>query len=751
MNQSNEKPAPVTPPSKGQKTKKKKMSKRGRVILSVFLSLMLVVVLTCCVIGGYVFVNALSVVNGETVIDLEEKKSSQNQTSIIYAYDSTGKEVEIARLHGEENRIWVDYDEIPENMKMAAIALEDKRFRTHHGVDWIRVGSIITKYSFSQGASTITQQLIKNLTGEKDVTIVRKYNEILSALNLEKHYGKDLILEAYLNTLYLGSGCYGVQTAAETYFGKDVWDLNLAECAAVVSITQFPGKYNPLYNPDDNRTRQLECLKDMLEQGAITQSEYDEAVAYKMVFTNSEGYVASGDNDNDDNDENKSTDTEEYQSFYIDYVIDNVISDLKESQGLTTSQAVDMIYYGGLKIYAAVDLDVQKEMEDVYTNRITFKKEEDTEEHPAAQSAMTIMDYEGRVVGIVGQAGKKDGNRCLNRAANSYRQPGSSIKPLSAYAPAVEKNLLTWSTPLLDYAIYYNGILWPKNVDGGHGRNSNVTTVYAIQQSLNTVAARVVNERVTIKTSMDFLINKFHLSRVDETRDASLAPLATGAMTNGVSTVEMAAAYSAFGNGGKYYEPYCYYKVTNSSGSEVLLETDHSGEQIISAATSDIMCEMLQTVSTSTYGDGDHVREFQIMCKTGTTDDQNDRWFVGGTPYYMSAVWYGYDQQKEMNFSVNPAGKIFIEVFDRIHKGLEEKEFPKSGETIQKTYCTQTGLLAGSHCYSTGTGWYKTESLPDVCTSCNGSGIIDGILNGVDGTDATTSPIGSIWDTIFGR
>ncbi|MCR4615176.1 MAG: transglycosylase domain-containing protein [Clostridiales bacterium] len=730
---------------KGSTKKRKRLSKRGRTILNVFLSIFLVVFLTGCVVSGYVLVNVLSVVNGDVVINLEEKKSSQNQTSIVYAYDSAGKEVEIARLHGEENRIWVDYKDIPDNMKNAAIALEDRRFKSHHGVDWIRVGGVIAKpANLGQGASSLTQQLIKNLTGDKDVTFVRKYNEILYALNLEKHYSKEIILEAYLNTLYLGSGCYGVQTAAETYFGKDVWDLNLAECAAIISITKAPYAYNPLFNPDKNRTRQLYCLKMMLDEGFINQQEYNEAANYEMVFTNSENYVPTAKDLEKQEAAKKSEEKDsEFQSFYIDYVIDTVISDLKASQGLTDSQAVDQIYYGGLKIYAAVDLDIQKELETVYENRITFKEEKDTKENPAAQSAMTIMDYQGRVMGIIGQAGPKAGKRCLNRAVRSFRQPGSSIKPLSAYAPAVEKNLLTWSTKTVDEALFYNGKRWPRNVNGSYGSGSEVTTVYAIQQSLNTVAARVVNDKVTIPTSLEYLTEKFHLSKVDKKKDAALAPLATGAMTNGVSTLEMAAAYAAFGNGGKYYKPYCYYKVTNSAGTETILEPDHSAEQVISPGTADVMCEMLKTVSTSSYygkNNGSNIKKFPIMCKTGTTDDQYDRWFAGGTPYYVSAVWYGYDIAKKMDFSVNPAGRIFIEVFDRIHKGLEKKDFPKSGDAVEKVYCRNSGLLAGTHCSSTATGWFKKDSLPGVCSSCTAASASSQSGNG-----------GGFWDFIFGR
>ncbi|HZJ78138.1 MAG TPA: transglycosylase domain-containing protein, partial [Clostridia bacterium] len=662
------------------------------------------------------------------IIDLEEKKNRQNQTSIVYAYNDEGRAVEIARLHGRENRIWVDLDEMPENLIKAFIALEDKRFHSHSGVDWVRFTSVITKYNLNQGGSTITQQLIKNLTGDKDVTFFRKYKEILASLNLEEHYSKETILEAYLNTLYLGSGCYGVQTASETYFGKNAWELNLAESAVIAAITQYPYKYNPLVNIEENRKRQIYCLSQMLEQGIISQEEYDEAIEYEIILTNNEKYISN--NTDKENKEEKIDIKNEYQSFYVDYVIDCVISELRKKEGLTRQQATEKIYYGGLKIYSAVDKNIQEELNDVYYNRVTFPKQKDTKEKPAVQSSMTIMDYSGRIVGIVGQAGQKNGDRCLNRAVSSPRQPGSTIKPLSGYSPAIELDLLTWSTMIRDHALMINGSPWPRNVNGTFGSGSNATVQYALEKSLNTVSARVINDFVGINTSLDFLKNKFHFSNVSDKDDRYLPPMAVGAMTYGMTTLEMTAAYASFGNGGKYYEPYCFYKVTNSDGSEVILEHKEHSEQILSPATADVMCELLQTVKTSTYGTGSNVRKFQIMCKTGTTDEDKDRWFAGGTPHYVATVWYGYDEPKRLHTTVNPAGRIFIEVFNRIHKNLEKKEFPKSGLTIEKQYCTKTGLIASPSCTSTKTGWYKTTNTPATCSSCSvATGLLGSLFN----------------------
>ncbi|MBQ4604612.1 MAG: transglycosylase domain-containing protein, partial [Clostridia bacterium] len=264
------------------KSKKHKNNKHSKPALF-FFGFLSVCALTVIVVVSYVLIHVISTVNGDLIVNLEECKANQNQTSFIYAYDSDGNEVELARLHGEEDRVWVDLDDMSPYMAEAFIALEDTRFLEHKGVDWIRtVGVLVVPDNFGHGGSTITQQLIKNLTNEKDVTTVRKFNEILTALNLEVHYNKDTIIEAYLNTLYLGSGCYGVKTASEKYFGKDVSELNAAECAVIASITQAPTKYNPLLNPDKNRDRQLFCLKKMYEEkGFLNKEEYDDACNFE--------------------------------------------------------------------------------------------------------------------------------------------------------------------------------------------------------------------------------------------------------------------------------------------------------------------------------------------------------------------------------------------------------------------------------------------------------------------------------------
>lgn len=700
-------------------------------------------VLTVLVVVTTVLVSAIVYVKGDLVVNLDEYKANQNQTSFVYAYDKSGATVELARLHGEEDRVWVDLDDMSPYLKEAFIALEDTRFMKHHGVDWIRTFGVILKPSnIGQGGSTITQQLIKNITNNKEVTIVRKYREILMALNLEENYDKDVILEAYLNTLYLGSGCYGVKTASEKYFGKDVSELDAAECACLAVITKAPTKYNPLLNPEENLKRRNHCLKLMYDEGkgCLNEEEYNAATTENLIFTNSPDYVPS-----DKIKDTKTANEEEkvINSFYVDYVIQAVRDDLMEKYGYSKQQATNQIYYGGLKIYTAVDLDVQATLEDVYVNRKSFPDMVSKKDGSKVQSAMTIMDYQGRIVAMVGQAGAKTQNRGLNRAANSYRQPGSTIKPLATYAPAIDMNIYNYSSMIKDYAIAVNGSLWPHNVDKSLGSGNNVTVKYAIQKSLNTVPARIINYDVGIDNSFNFLRDNFHLSRLDEKEDRTLSPLATGALTNGTTTVEMAAAYATFGNGGLYYKPYAYYKVTNSSGSEIVLSNENPASQrAMSEETSDIMCELLQTVDTSYYGTASNVRKFQIMAKTGTTSSDKDRWFCAGTPYYVAAVWVGFDSPETLNASVNPGGKIFFRVFDDIHKGLDAKQFPKSSGTVEKSFCSRTGKLASSNCGSTQKGWYKITSLPAVCTSCSGSSSSSSVI------EAASSAVNDIANNI---
>lgn len=728
---------------KKTRANKKPMSPKQKKILGILLAIAFTGFMTCVIIFVNILSNMISIANGEKIIDLEFYKENQDQTTIIYAKNEEDEFVELTKLHGEENRVWVDMENMSEWMPKAFVAIEDSRFYTHKGVDWFSstfgiIRSIVQDGDI-RGGSTITMQLIKNLTGEKGVTLNRKFNEILYALNMEKYYEKDELLEAYLNTIYLSHNCYGVQTAAETYFGKEVSELNLAECASIAVITQEPAARDPLWKPEANKERQEWCLYRMLEEKMITQEQYDEAMAYELIFTNDERYIAEHEESVE-----KATDNE-IQSYYVDYVITSVIRDLKE-QGYSNYEANKMIYSGGLRIYSAVDTRVQNILEDVYVHRTNFPTQRVSDVKDMYQSAMTIMDYSGRIVALIGGAGEKTENRSNNRAVSAVRQPGSSIKPLTIYAPAIDKNIITWSSKIKNYGITWKGSRWPTNYGGDPGDpNSYITAQYAVAISYNTVPAQLLM-MMGFDLSYDYLTEKFHITTYNDAEDSvSPSALATGGSSGGTTTLQMAAAFATFGNGGKYYEPYCYYEVKNSAGETILQNNNVEGEQVISAETSYVMNQMLQTVFYGSMGTarGYSVKGFTTFGKTGTTTSNNDRWCVGGTPYYISAVWFGYDYNKEIKASGNPAGLIFQTVMNRVHNNLADKSFEKyTNKVAKKTYCMETGLLAGDKCTKVASGWYKTSNIPSTCVTCNGA-VVESTtdVSGEGTTGVTQTPV----------
>lgn len=699
--------------AKKNKSKGRKPKRTLSNVAKVLLGMLMVVGVVGIVCFSVIAIYGYSVVYGDPVFDLTEQALSQNQTSFIYGNDGDDI-VEITRLHGEENRIWVDLDEMSEFMPNTIIATEDKRFRKHHGVDWKRTIGVFIKQN-DQGGSTITQQLIKNLTDDNKVTYVRKFNEILRALNLERNYNKDEILEAYLNTIYLSNGCYGVKTAAEFYFGKEVSDLNAAECASIAAITKAPTYYDPLINPENNRTRQEWILGEMnsKENGFLNDEQYKEAMDYEMIFTNSENYKGS-----QLQEQNNKKDNDDITNYYVDFVIRSVQEDLQK-MGYTSKKAHDLVYGGGLKIYSAIDFDVQDSLEDVYEN---YKRMPDE----TVQGAMCIMNYEGRVLGIIGGTGKNKGAMLLNRASQSTRPAGSSIKPLSVYAPALEKSKkddnvnIYWSTMIKDAPFMtVEGEPWPHNQGGGYS-SSNVTLQNGLARSLNTVAARTL-DMISVDYSYEFLTENFHLSTIDGIRDVDYGPLALGSLTNGATVLDLTAGYVTFGNGGNYYEPYSYYKVTDSQDNVIIeKKPDETKQEALSESTAWLMNKLLQTVMTQGTGTSYKLSGIECFGKTGTTNDDKDRWFVGGTPNFVAAVWYGYDTPKEVHYSLssNPAGTIWKTVFSEVYEKLEARgddlssKFPEFDGIVQRSYCSSCGKLTSD---SGNYGWYDADNLPGYC------------------------------------
>ena len=737
----------VKRPVRSAKTKKtKKQHPKLKRFFSVIMVLVSIALICGTVACTYVYKFANEYITGGKKIDLEEYKANQEQTSIIYGYDSNKQLVELLRLHGAQNRVWIDYKDIPKNMINAFRDLEDKRFNEHNGVDWYGTVFGVVSSGFERGASTITQQLIKNLTKEDGRTVSRKFYEILNALNVEQHYSKKKIMEFYLNTVYLGNGCYGIRTAAEKYFGKDVEDLNAAECAIIASITKAPATYDPLTedglaaliekDEDGNMGRQRYCLTCMRDSGSLTEKQYKKALDFELIFTNSENYkgsqVTKTEEDEDDTnyteEDIKYTDktNNEMSSYYVEYVIDSVIEDLQKEYDLTYNEAWKKVFFGGLRIYTAIDIDVQKAAENVYVKRETFPDEDlNDKENPPVQSAITIMDYSGRVVAMVGGAGEKDTFRGLNRASDSPRQPGSAIKPISVYTPAIENNIATWSTKVQNYGIRLGSSRWPVNYGGSYGDAKNFVTVQsALAQSLNTVPAQLMR-RIGIEESFNFLVKDLKVSTFitdedDPNYDGNFSTLCVGGASQGMTTLDMTAAFAIFGNNGYYFKPYCYYKVTNNDGTETLLKSGNSeGKQVVSESTAGVMRQLLKTVVSGGTAGGYGVSGFETFAKTGTTSDDKDRWFVGGTPYYVAAVWYGYDEPKAItNTSGNPAGKIFKAIMNDVHEDMDPLSYPSASGVVARSYCKISGDIASPGCAETATGYYKASHIPSKCKNC---------------------------------
>jgi len=633
------------------------------------------------------------------------------------------------QLYDTENRIWVSGSDIPKNLKNAFVAIEDERFYSHSGIDWKRfIGATfqyITKSgSSSYGGSTITQQLIKNLTQDDDYSIRRKVQEIYRAYNLEKELSKDEILEYYLNTIYLSQKCNGVGSASITYFGKHVSELSLAECAVLAGITKYPTKYDPLINPENNRERQLVILKKMLDLGYISKKEYEEAKAEEVQFM-----------------PRQSEEDQQYQSYFTDAAIEQVVQDMMTEYSYTREYAMKILYNGGLKIYISMDPNVQQAMDTVYNDPSAFQK---TSAAVQPQSSMVIMDpYTGLVKGLVGGRGEKTGNLTLNRATQTLRQPGSTIKPLTVYAPAIEYGLVTPSTIVNDAPVSF-GSWSPRNDDRSF--SGRITVATALRGSRNVPASKICNY-LTAEAAFDFMKNNLHVSTLVKERkengkvlsDVGLAPIALGGLTDGVTVIDMCAAYCVFPNGGKYIKPSLYTKVEDSKGN-ILLEHKAEEQIAMSETTAESMIGMLQGVVTGGTGTSAQISGMRVAGKTGTTSSNHDRWFVGFTPYYVGAVWFGYDQPAPLRgFSSNPAAVAWRKVMTPIHKSLPNKAFLEDEEAgkYNVMVCADSGMRATPGCDHLTSKKYKTGNVPSKrCTlhpySFNKNELNSGVVIEVD-------------------
>lgn len=700
----------------------------GRVIGTI----LLVFVLTAAIFAGIFSAYINSSMRGRVEVYLDEFETKVS-TELYYQEPSSGEWTMYHTLFlDSENRIWADLDQIPKDLQKAVVAIEDKRFYKHKGVDWHGTARAIFRTIFGgsvQGGSTITQQLVKNVTGDNQNTVKRKVMEIYRAQEMEKRYEKDEILEAYLNEVYFGYSCYGVVTASLKYFNKDVSELSLAECASLIAITNNPSLYDPLqtdWGLENNRTRQLLVLGAMLEQGKIDQAAYDAAKEENVVFSN--GYTILGgrvdvdtdkkdDTDADGGDEQPEDETKtatSSQSYFTDAVIEDVAAALVEKYGLTDStnpvtgkvttafeQGVNMVYGKGYKIYTTQNPDYQKIAEEVCTDTSnlpytsTYTNSYGEKETEQLQVGMTIVDpYTGYVVAMVGGAGVKQYDRGWNWAT-SARQCGSAIKPVSVYAPALDDGTINGASTIDDYPVMVlNGSVYPKNANG---RYKGLTPLHtAIARSTNTCAVRVVQEYGTSR-SYDFMTNKLGFTTLTSQDAQQVGNMGLGGLDRGVTTEEMAAAFAAFANEGIYTAPRTFIRVEDADGN-VILENEANASVAMKDTTAALMNSLLQEVVNGGTGYEGRISGMHVAGKTGTTNNDQDRYFVGYTPYYSCAVWVGYVHNQRIIASGNPAASMWQKVMSRIHADLADKDFFScSGLTYVKV-CADSGLLATDNC-----------------------------------------------------
>lgn len=629
----------------------------AKIVVTVLLVILTTTLLLACVFAFYV----KTCLTEDIDVSLSDYQLSES--SIIYCETSAGEYKELATLHGSENRIWVDLEDIPDYLVKALVAIEDHRFYEHKGVDWYRtVGAMFTMLTGgddSFGGSTITQQLIKNLTGNKEVTVQRKLIEIFQALEFEKKYDKDEIIEWYLNAVYFGEGCDGIYTAAQKYFGKEPSQLTLAESASIVGIVNLPTYYSPFYSEENNKERQETVLRRMYELGYISYDEYEQAKNEQLVFTRSDNEVAD----------------QEIYSYYVEAVIKDVTEDLMEQKGISQDTARQLLYNGGYRVYSCLDPYIQECVDNVYLDVENFPKPYRANDQQL-QSAMVIMDpYTGEVVAMSGGVGEKTGNLVLNRATDALRAPGSSFKPLAVYAPAIELGLITPSTLVNDAPreeVEMSQNQWyPNNSDFKYRGIIDIAT--GVRLSLNTVAAQVL-DKLGLDASTNFLKNKLGVTSLVPD-DYNYASLALGELTNGISVLEMAQAYCTFDNSGIFTEARTYSRVTDAAGN-IVLDNQPKTHVAMKSSTATNITSLL--FSAANYGTGsESIFSGQAIAgKTGTSSYNWNRWFAGYTPYYVGVVWTGFDQPEQMYVYGNPAAQVWRRVMQQVHAGLEYKSFP---------------------------------------------------------------------------
>ncbi len=796
---------PGAPAPKNKKKPKKRRSIIGMIFS--FIGCMLCLCIMAASVGGVLlsmYIVQVTADDGET-LDLDNQKN--RQTSIIY--DINGNEY--ASLSRNENRIWRELSAMPENLQNAVIAIEDKNFRTEPGINLKgTIGAALNAFTgnriwgTNRGASTLEQQLIKNLTGDNEQDNMRKVREIFRALGLDNKYSKETILEAYLNTIPLTGIIHGMEAGSIEYFGKHVEDLTLAECATLASITKNPTKYNPATNPEELIKRRNHVLYEMYTQGYITETEFNAAKAETVTLTEKTSTTENATRSSSN-------------SWFTDALYTQLLSQLQEDLNYTADEAKELIFSGGLRIYSTVDPKVQEGVEKTMYNEddlipalwheepvclrdypadssswdevqyddatglpitkegyavygqeaipvyadeegTTLKMGTSTDpdypndttvylcvyEKVRTQAAMAIVDYSGNILAIGGGIGEKKYDLGFNRATSPH-QTGSTMKPIGAYALALDYKLINYSSQILDSPYYsaedkkvlkdqYIGVMspfseaaqsrsdvwraWPTNY-GGVGGQGNPMLVYdALQQSYNTVAVWV-GDMVGVDYLYNFVHDTLECSYINAENDMDLGPLVLGSQSSGLTVVQLAGAYTMF-NTGTFTTPHYYTEITDYQGNMILDNNKYiNTTQAISADTAYIMNRMMWNVLHSRKGtaygkapDG----EMDSVAKTGTTSNYKDYTFAGLTPYYVTAIWWGCDRPTEMDTlgkagrNASPIQYAWKALMENLQADLPVKEFAKGENVVEKHFDTSTGAIISS---GGSVGYYTEDNLPD--------------------------------------
>ena len=614
----------------------------------------------------------------------------------------------IATLGSEQKKMTVPIEEMPQNLIDAYVSIEDERFYSHHGVDIKRTGGAILSYitnfgNSSYGGSTITQQLVKNLTGDSTDSITRKVKEWWKAFLLESYFTKEEILEMYLNVIYVGPNIYGVQTGAKYYFNKDISDLTLAQCAYLAGINNSPNSYNP-FGEEDNldliNKRTSTVLNKMLELGKISEKEYNDALDEIEKGLDFEKGTIKTENS--------------IYSYHTDALISQVIYDISKKKDISETFATNYLYMAGLTIHSTQNSEIQDEVEKEFLKEqylLTSKDGEST-----SQAAMVIIDHNtGNVLACTGGLGEKEYFRGLNRATQSERQTGSSIKPLAGLVPGIDKKIFTGATIYEDKQKVFENEYKPGNNDGYLG---DITVRRALESSQNIPFVEMM-EQITPRTAIEYL-EKMGISSLTE-KDENLA-LALGGLDNGITPLEMAGAYATIANDGKYIEPTFYINITNNKG-KIVLKAKQETRNVFSEQVAYVIKELLKQPVEGNYGTATYCKilGIDVAAKTGTTDENYDKWLCGFTPYYTAVTWFGFDQNESIYYNnQNPAGIIWANVMRRVHSGLEKESFEMPNKIAVTTICADTGKVARTGCKNTYIEYFLWGTVPEECTKHSG-------------------------------